>query len=189
MENKNNQRGFTLIELLVVISIIGLLASVVLISLNNARVKGRDAKRAADIRQIATALELYNSDNGHYPITLCTGNTWNWASFDSPMYSPTQFCSTQGGAVDGKNMTQEMAPYMNKAGDPKNLGGDSGYLYTSDNGNAYCILFWRTPEDLRNYGQNLVNFARCTGGIDGNGQCIGSLNSIYIGNGVYSGGC
>ncbi len=189
MENKNNQRGFTLIELLVVISIIGLLASVVLVSLNNTRVKGRDAKRAADIRQIATALELYNSDNGHYPITNCSGNTYVWASFDSPAYSPTQFCSTQGGALDGKNMTQEMAPYMNKASDPKNLGGDSGYLYISYNGNEYCILFWRTPEDLRNYGKTLVNFARCTGGIDDNGQCIGSLNSVYIGNGGWGGGC
>ncbi len=59
--------GFTLIELLVVISIIGLLASVVLVSLNGARQKSRDAKRLADIRQIASALELYYNDNSGYP--------------------------------------------------------------------------------------------------------------------------
>ncbi len=56
---KQNQKGFTLIELLVVIAIIGLLASVVLLALNSARQKSRDAKRLADVRQIATALELY----------------------------------------------------------------------------------------------------------------------------------
>lgn len=59
--------GFTLIELLVVISIIGILASVVLVSLNSARSKSRDAKRLADVRQIMTALELYYNDNSGYP--------------------------------------------------------------------------------------------------------------------------
>lgn len=51
--------GFTLIELLVVIAIIGVLASIVLASLNTARRKSRDARRISDIKQIQLALELY----------------------------------------------------------------------------------------------------------------------------------
>ncbi len=51
--------GFTLIELLVVIAIIGLLASIVLASLNSARQKSRDARRIADVKQLQLALELY----------------------------------------------------------------------------------------------------------------------------------
>ena len=65
MRNKN--KGFTLIELLVVIAIIGLLASVVLLALNSARAKARDAKRLADVRQLASAMELFFNDKGGYP--------------------------------------------------------------------------------------------------------------------------
>lgn len=52
-------KGFTLIELLVVIAIIAVLASIVLVSLNTARIKGRDARRIADIKSLQVALEMY----------------------------------------------------------------------------------------------------------------------------------
>ena len=64
---KQVKKGFTLIELLVVIAIIGILASVVLASLNSARTKSRDARRIADIKQIQIALELYFDANQEYP--------------------------------------------------------------------------------------------------------------------------
>lgn len=64
------KRGFTLIELLVVIAIIGILASIVLVSVNGSRAKGRDAKRIADIRTIQLALEEYYNDNASYPTAL-----------------------------------------------------------------------------------------------------------------------
>jgi prepilin-type N-terminal cleavage/methylation domain-containing protein len=69
--------GFTLIELLVVISIIGLLSSVVLSSLNSARAKARDAKRLSDLNQIRTALILYAADHdGNYPTNYGSSNAW-----------------------------------------------------------------------------------------------------------------
>jgi prepilin-type N-terminal cleavage/methylation domain-containing protein len=61
------EQGFTLIELLVVISIIGVLSSVVLTSLNSARSKARDSKRVQDKRQMILALNLYYDTNLAWP--------------------------------------------------------------------------------------------------------------------------
>ncbi len=66
MDN-SNRKGFTLIELLVVVAIIGILASIVLVSLGTARERGRDAKRMRDIQEIRNAIELYILANGHAP--------------------------------------------------------------------------------------------------------------------------
>jgi len=80
------KRGFTLIELLVVIAIIGVLSSIVISSLNNARAKGRDAKRLQDINQLMAALELYYTDNNVYP--LCNGNPVCGGPPDPPSTDP-----------------------------------------------------------------------------------------------------
>lgn len=67
------RKGFTLIELLIVIAIIGLLATLAIVSLTTAQRKARDTKRISDVKQIQNAAELYYSQNGgEYP----TEATW-----------------------------------------------------------------------------------------------------------------
>lgn len=82
--SRGSKKGFTLIELLVVISIIGLLSSVVLASLNTARGKARDVVRVAELNQIYTALEAYYIDNGYLPTTSSYGGAdpggWDYSS-------------------------------------------------------------------------------------------------------------
>jgi len=96
-------RGFTLIELLVVIAIIGILASVVLVSLNTARAKGRDSHIIADVGGMRTGLEsAYNGVdyNGFFVPTATTAGSPKLFNLDmqstyadAVSYGPTGYTS------------------------------------------------------------------------------------------------
>lgn len=62
-----NHGGFTLIELLVVVAIIGMLVSVIMVSMDTSRRKSRDAKRFTDIDQVKSGLDLFYLHAGGYP--------------------------------------------------------------------------------------------------------------------------
>lgn len=144
MKNSRLHHGFTLVELLVVISIIGLLSSIVLTSVNSARAKARDARRAADIRQVRTALEFYYDDHGSYPVAGTwfggQGNCWgtvtnDWVPGLAPQYIPT-------------------LPL-----DPRPTNCGSVYLYGS-NGTDYKLIA-HVPENCANTQmQSIVDPAR-----------------------------
>jgi len=63
MSKKIKTYGFTLIELLVVIAIIGVLASIVLVSLSSARARGNATRAKADLSQVMSAMEMFANDN------------------------------------------------------------------------------------------------------------------------------
>jgi prepilin-type N-terminal cleavage/methylation domain-containing protein len=99
-------KGFTLIELLVVIAIIGLLASVVLASLQTTRVNARDVTRVQAVRQLQNALEIYrNANNGQYPNFsggVAVNAVARVATFDTalaPYYKATTDTPVYGGAT------------------------------------------------------------------------------------------
>ncbi|OGY49966.1 MAG: hypothetical protein A3J59_00920 [Candidatus Buchananbacteria bacterium RIFCSPHIGHO2_02_FULL_56_16] len=119
------QRGFTLIELLVVIAIIGLLSTLAVVALNSARLKARDAKRIADVKQIQTGLELYFNDKTQYPVQTGTLGSTNFACL-----------GTGGFGVVG---TACGSPYMGLVpSNPTPMGAD--YVYTGASA-SYSITF------------------------------------------------
>ncbi|MBI1961429.1 MAG: type II secretion system protein [Parcubacteria group bacterium] len=102
MHQKIKHSGFTLIELLVVIAIIGLLSTLAVVALNNARAKGRDAKRVSDIKSVQTALELYFADKNTYPVVasgLILGGTGGKTLSQTGNFSDTISGTTYMGKV------------------------------------------------------------------------------------------
>lgn len=66
------KNGFTIVELLVTIAVIGILASIMIISYTGIQQRSRDSARDSDITQIKIALEKYHADKSQYP-DVCPG--------------------------------------------------------------------------------------------------------------------
>lgn len=99
-------KGFTLIELLVVIAIIGLLSTMAVTSLQNARLKSRDAKRLADMNSARKAMALIYDDNDDYAVS-CTADR-SLSSCDLSPFLETNNLKDPSGAMamcDGSNVT------------------------------------------------------------------------------------
>ena len=112
MKNKNikSKNGFTLIEILVAMTIVAVLVSISLVSLQGARKVARDGKRKADLEQIRSALEIYRSEVKTYPGSVNFG----------------------GSLESSGNVYLDLVP-----NDP--LSGIYTYVYTQNSSNSYTL--------------------------------------------------
>jgi type II secretion system protein G len=152
----NKQKGFTLIELLVVIAIIGLLSTLAVVALNNAREKSRDAKRISDVKQIQTALELFYNDQGGYPTQSGNLGQGAFLCLDDTGFKAT--CGT--GTVYMKSVPTNPTP---------NDGGNQYYAYgvqsaTLANNGEYSLSYYLKADTG---GVSKGHVTACSSGISG----------------------
>jgi prepilin-type N-terminal cleavage/methylation domain-containing protein len=127
---KKYTRGFTLIELLVVIAIIGILASVVLVSLNSARKKGNDTRIISDVQQTRTALETAYTGSA-YPDLINSGTGCQPAA---GAVGAAVFNNCANVAANANSALTQLSTDANTQG----VAGDILY-YVGDNGKSYAI--------------------------------------------------
>ncbi len=131
-KGKKKKKGFTLIELLIVIAIIGILASIVLVSLNSSRTKARGAAFKSSVSSIIPAA-IICEDSGYaldaysagaavcseittqtYPdvAAQCTGGTVTVAggTTGDGLFTVTAACVT-GGGVASTTCTETGCPW------------------------------------------------------------------------------
>jgi prepilin-type N-terminal cleavage/methylation domain-containing protein len=116
MRKNNGRKGFTLIELMIVIAIIIILAAVAIPNYLNMTDRAKRSKVSSDFNTIATALEAYMTDWGHYPTSDCDGAFGKGADTDNL------------GAL-GKELTGTADAVLNNSENTTITGENGGIIY------------------------------------------------------------
>ena len=88
MRELRSERGFTLLEMMVVVAIIAILAALLIPNFTHARSQAQTAACEANLRTVATALELYFTDHQQYPgVTTTTIGTGTGTNSADPLES------------------------------------------------------------------------------------------------------
>ena len=85
---KSAEDGFTLVELLIVVAVIGVIVAIAIPNLLSSLQRSKQKRTMADLRAVAVALELYQTDHSRYPATT-DGTVASIRSSLEPIYAST----------------------------------------------------------------------------------------------------
>ena len=99
MGNKQSkQTGFTIVELLIVIVVIGILATLVIVTFTGVQQKARNTKRQTDLVALDGHIEAFNGTNGYYP-TLANMNDPSFISANMKGLDPSALKDPTGSSA------------------------------------------------------------------------------------------
>ena len=187
------QKGFTLIELLVVISVMGMLAAMILVSLNSVRSKGRDAKRVADLAQIVKVLELYYDANNRYPAYSDPDSVGNFMYMIQELVGANYLAQADADGTGFYLIPKAQASYpavSDKYQDPNwqgGLGSSSYYFKSSTNPPNQGYRLRAQLENLSHPAlQNGISGPFLGAATTGSTACDKSLGYYCLGIGSYT---
>jgi prepilin-type N-terminal cleavage/methylation domain-containing protein len=122
MISLKKQKGFTIVELLIVIVVIGILATLVIVTFTGVQKKARDSKRQTDTNAVDSHVEAYFASTGHYP-SYADLSTATWVAANLKGLDPSALQDPKGSAG-----------IANGAGD----GTHYGYKVTQSDGSTAC---------------------------------------------------
>lgn len=147
MKPRSFARGFTVLEILIVIAVFGLLATLAVLSLNNARARVRDAQRLSDVSTLRNVLSQYWLDKATYPVS-------GGVNLGQPGTNTDAF--TSAGFVARENVQPPV--YLERV----NQGPKAGEFYRyKGSSNGYSIRF--VTESQTPLGQPGVYYAHASG--------------------------
>ncbi len=158
----NKEGGFTLIELLVVIAIIGILSSVVLVSLGTARSKGKAAATKAQMSSLRSAVELA-ANGGDYGILVATGFGTTAACNTGSVFSTSGVTNIVTGINSNISVAAEK---VTCSADVATAAGKwSASVILPDASGSYCV-------DSSGNAKNISGKTAIDATVQNNGACI-----------------
>lgn len=142
---RRNSHAFTLIELLTVIAVIGILASILIPVVGNARSSAMAAKSRYEFTQIANACIKFKADYGYWPSSNNSVSTEGGDLFDVLMADMD--------SSTAKRLNRRMAPYYS----PGNVTEKEGYVIDGFGNSDIHVIFYSGREKIPTISASTVN--------------------------------